>query len=240
MFGLLKENILNRLEETYLIEGNETNFKVEFNKFMNVVKNDKDLKNLYEMYISYNDVTFDDYDIAKEFVNESIDFLKKVDKKSISKLENLIGDYEFKKLKTESIEFKLDQLVFNENLSVKDKFLYKANLIKQLTQGDKPIGNFTENFNVLTNELNENISKLNEVESEVLNLFVENDLSKIKNYYQNLINETTDLVEDKILVTENIETMKRLVEVKRRLKTLKGEEPTIDQVGIIIELKNSF
>ena len=143
MFGLLKENILNRLEETYLIEGNETNFKVEFNKFMNVVKNDKDLKNLYEMYISYNDVTFDDYDIAKEFVNESIDFLKKVDKKSISKLENLIGDYEFKKLKTESIEFKLDQLVFNENLSVKDKFLYKANLIKQLTQGDKPIGNFT-------------------------------------------------------------------------------------------------
>jgi len=80
MFGTLKENILKNLEETYTTD-DEKVFKKEFHKFIKLIKENKSLKEYYEVYDLFNQVNFDDQTIAREFVEESIAYLKTFDKK---------------------------------------------------------------------------------------------------------------------------------------------------------------
>ena len=71
-------------------------------------------------------------------------------------------------------------------------------------------------------------------------MFIENDTNKINDFYQNLINNTETIVEGKILNTENSDVIKKLVEVKKRLNSLKAENPTIIEIEKIINLKESL
>ena len=240
MFGVIKENILGKLEKTYT-DGDVTSFKKEFNRYIKTIKENKDLKEFYEVYDLFNQVNFDDESIAKEFVDESINYLKQFNLDTVKLLESMLASEDkLNSLHEESIEYKLDQLVFNENLDLKDKAIFKVKLIKQITNRNTEKVNHQEAFNTLHDKINENVSKLNENQIELLNLFIENDSQKINDYYTNLINEVTDIVENNIVATDNGEVIKRLVEVKKKLNTLKTQKPNIDEVEKIISLKDSF
>ena len=187
MFGILKENVLNKLEKTYNDNG-ETVFKKEFNQYIKTIKENKDLKEFYEVYDLFNQVNFDDESIAKEFVDESINYLKQFNLDTVKLLESMLASEDkLNSLHEESIEYKLDQLVFNENLDLKDKAIFKVKLIKQITNRNTEKVNHQEAFNTLHDKINENVSKLNENQIELLNLFIENDSQKINDYYTNLI-----------------------------------------------------
>ena len=237
MFGTIKESILSKLEKTYA-SGDETSFKKEFNRYIRTIKENKDLKEFYEVYDLFKQVNFDDSDIAKEFVEESINYLKQYDKAQVDKLANLNESIE--KLDESTIEFKLDQLIFNENVSLKDKAKYKVELVKQITNKENKKIDYKSSFETLHTKINENVSKLNETQAMVLDLFIENDSQKIKNFYTDLISETENIVENKILASENLEVVKKLIEVKQRLNTLKSETPNIVEIEKIISLKESF
>ena len=112
MFGILKENVLNKLEKTYNNNG-ESEFKKEFNQYIKTIKENKDLKEFYEVYDLFNQVNFDNEAVAKEFVDESINYLKQFNSDSIKNLQSMLESEEkLNPLHTESIEYKLDQLVF--------------------------------------------------------------------------------------------------------------------------------
>lgn len=240
MFGILKENVLNKLEKTYN-ESGESVFKKEFNRYIRTIKENKDLKEFYEVYDLFNQVNFDDEAIAKEFVEESINYLKQFNHDSIKVLETVLASEDkLNPLHESSVEYKLDQLVFNENLSLKDKAIFKVSLTKQITNRNTEKVDHQEAFNKLHDKINENVSKLNEGQIEILNLFIENDSQKINDYYTNLINEVTEIVENNIVATDNGDVIKKLVEVKKKLNNLKAQKPNIDEVEKIISLKESF
>jgi hypothetical protein len=237
MFGTIKENVLNKLEETYS-KGDEKNFKKEFNRYIRTIKESKDLKEFYEVYDLFKQVNFDDIDIAKEFVEESISYLKQFDAKQIDKLTSLVEKVE--KINENSIEFKLDQLIFNENISLKEKAKYKVEVTKHITKKHDEKVNYKDIFGTLHNKITENVEKLNSEQTKALELFIENDSEKINNFYQSLINETETIVENKIVDSENSDVIKKLIEVKKRLNTLKTEKPNIVEIEKIIDLKESF
>jgi len=239
MFGILKENILDKLEETYISEGEE-NFKKEFNKYIKTIKENKNLKEFYEVYDLFNQVNFDDVVIAKEFVEESINYLKQFDKSEIKKLETILESKTKKTLNEDTIEYKLDRLIFEESINLKDKVVLKVNLVKQLTNKEKKTSNYKETFEKLQTNINENIAKLSPNQTDILDLFVENDSSKINDYYKNLINETAELVDKKIVESGDINVAKKLLEVKIKLTDLKKETPNIAEIERIVELKESF
>lgn len=239
MFGILKENILNKLEKTYNDKGEKV-FKKQFNEYIKTIKGNKNLKEFYEVYDLFNLVNFDDEVIAKEFVEESITYLKQFDRSDIKKLEPILESEQIIPIHESSIEYKLDQLVFNENINLKDKAILKVNLIKQITNRETTKTNHQEAFNRLHNKINENVSKLTENQIEILNLFIENDNQKINQFYSNLIDEVTNIVENNIIKSENGEVIKKLVEVKKKLNTLKLDKPNIDEVEKIISLKESL
>ena len=237
MFGTINENILNNLEKFYL-DQNEEVFKKEFNKYIKTIKENKDLKEFYEVYDLFKQVNFDDEVIAKEFVEESVNYLKNFDKTQINKLD-AFQESEFK-CNESTIEYKLDQLIFNENINLKDKVVLKVNLIKQLTKKNEKVSDYKSKFKVLHEKINENVSKLNETQSSILELFIENDNEKINNFYSDLINETTEIVDNKILKTDDTVVIKKLVEVKQKLTNLKTQKPTIEEIENITTLKESL
>ena len=237
MFGAINESVLNNLEKIYLDKGEKV-FKLEFNKYIKTIKENKDLKEFYEVYDLFKQVNFDDESIAKEFVEESINYLKSFDKTQITKLnyieESVLTNNEA------SIGYKLDQLIFNEGINLKDKATLKVKLIKQITKKDEMAIDYKSKFKVLHEKINENVIKLNETESKILELFVENDNEKINNFYLNLINEVSEIVENKILRAEDSVVIKKLVEVKHKLNDLKNKKPSIQEIENITILKESF
>lgn len=239
MFGILKENVLTKLEETYANKG-EKDFKKEFYSFIKVIKENKNLKEFYEVYDLFKQVNFNNEETAKEFVEESIKYLKSFNKTDFALLEQILESRDKKPLYPESIEYKLDQLVFNENINLHDKAVHKVNLIKQIVNRENQKVEYKQTLDKLYTRINENVSKLNEDQAKVLDLFIENDSKKINNFYQNLINETAELVDKKVIQTENVDVAKKLLEVKVRLNNLKSETPTVAEIDKIIALKESF
>ncbi len=237
MFGTIKENILNKLEKTYA-ESGENVFKKEFNRYVKTIKENRDLKEFHEVYDLFKQVNFDDYDVAREFIEESVSYLKSFDKSQIDKLVPLVNTIE--KINENSVEYKLDQIVFNENISLNEKAKLKVGLIKQITKKNDTEINYKESFGILQNKINENVSKLNEDQTKILELFIENDSEKINAFYSELIDITESIVGDKILESDNIDVIKKLVEVKKRLFTLKKQKPDITEIEKIVELKKGL
>jgi hypothetical protein len=235
MFGHLSENILNKLEEFHINE-NEKKFKTNFGTFAKLLKESNVLRTFYNVYDTFKDSNFEDSETAKEFVEESIKVLKGMDKKDINLLDSLPKTN--KKLNKHSVEYKLDQLIFNESLSIKDKATYKVDLIKQLTKST-PV-NHKDNFNTLNKKLDDKLSKLTPDQTKVLEIFVENDSQKISDFYNELLTESETLTENHILKSENADYIKELVLVKKRLKNLKEVKPTIEEIEKLITLKNDL
>ncbi len=236
MFGQLKESVLTGLEKEYTLNG-ESNFKKQFAKYVKVLKENKSLKEFNEIYDLLNNMRFDNEFIAKEFVEESINHLKSLNLGEVEKLkplaENLISI-------EGSTNNSIDQLVFNENLSILDKVKHKTNLVNHLLRSEGSKDSVNESIGVITDKLNDKISKLNEEQIKVLNLFAENDESKINDYYTNLINETSVLVEDSINNSDDIMIVKKLLEVRTRLIDMNTKKPGLESIDMIIDLKKTF
>ena len=67
MFGILKENVLNKLEKTYNDNG-ETVFKKEFNQYIKTIKENKDFKEMYLFYEEIEGKYIEDKETAKLYV----------------------------------------------------------------------------------------------------------------------------------------------------------------------------
>jgi hypothetical protein len=236
MFGQLKESILSNLEETYKNNG-EKDFKQSFTKYVKVLKENNTLREFNEVYDLLNTMKFKDESIAKEFVEESITHLKSFDLSAIDKLKTLTENtVSIKGTINESI----DQLVFNKKLSLVEKVSHKTNLVKHLVREEKSAESLKESIDKINNSLADKISKLNEEQVKVLNLFAENNESAINNYYTTLIESTQGMVEETINKSDDIIVVKKLLEVRTKLNEMKNEKPSLETIDNIIDLKKSF
>lgn len=233
MFGKYNDSILKKIGNRYK-DNNIKGLKKDIKEYVTLIKEDKNLNEFFKIYDMFNTINFEDREVATEFVNESLLKLKSLDKAAVSKLIPLCENRRETNHKT--IEYNLDQLVFNEKLSLKDRALCKVNLINQITNNKKE----DIDFNIMYDKINERINSLNESEKVIIELFLENDDKKIKEYYVTLIEEMYEKVDNKILDSSDSVVIKRLVEVKQKLKSLKGQIPNIKIIENILDLKENF
>jgi hypothetical protein len=236
MFGQLKESILSDLEKTYQEKG-EKDFKKSFSKYVKVLKENNVLREFNEVYNLLNTMRFENEDIAKEFVEESITHLKSFDLTKIDALKTLTENIV---IVNNVISESIDQLVFNKKLSLVDKVKHKTNLVKNLTRVDENIVSIKESIDKINESLADKISKLNEEQVKVLNLFAENDESIINNYYTTLIESTQNMVEKTINKADDIIVVKKLLEVRSKLNEMKNQKPSLDVIDTVLDLKKSF
>jgi hypothetical protein len=236
MFGQLKESILSNLEKTYQEKG-EKDFKKSFSMYVKVLKENNVLREFNEVYNLLNTIKFENEDIAKEFVEESITHLKTFDLTKVDVLKTLTENIV---IVNNVINESIDQLVFNKKLSLVDKVKHKTNLVKHLTKVDEDIVSIKESIDKINESLADKISKLNEEQVKVLNLFAENDESAINGYYSTLIESTQDMVEKTINKADDIIVVKKLLEVRSKLNEMKNQKPSLEVIDNVLDLKKSF
>lgn len=238
MFGLLKENILNKLENVYSEQG-EDQFKSDFAKFMKTIKESKDLKQFYNIYAAVNEAEFNEFSLAKDFVDECVSYLNSLNKSEVNKLKAILESEA--KDNPGTINNYLDQLVFNPNLSIKEKYEYKTKLISSiLKEGVEDRKNCIKVINNNDQKIAENIKGLNESQIAVIDLFVENDQDKIKEFFSTLIAETQEKIDNKIIESKDKnDVVINLIEAKRKLKTLIAT-PTLENIEAVLTLKSDF
>ena len=236
MFGQLKESILSDLEKTYQEKG-EKDFKKSFSKYVKVLKENNVLREFNEVYNLLNTMRFENEDIAKEFVEESVIHLKSFDLTKIDVLKTLTENIV---IVNNVINESIDQLVFNKKLSLVDKVKHKTNLVKHLTRVDENIVSIKESIDKINDSLADKISKLNEEQVKVLNLFAENDESAINSYYETLIESAQNVVEQTINKADDIIVVKKLLEVRSKLNEMKNQKPSLDVIDNVLDLKKRF
>jgi hypothetical protein len=235
MFGVIKESILNELESLYK-SGNLNKLKHEFTDYLKNIHKHNGAKTVYEVYSAYDDVIFEDYDIAKEFVDTSLTLLKDVKKESIN---NFFKIYESKTTEIKNGRYKiLDRLLFEDDLKIKERAELKISLAKSLLKKGKTSSSFS--LQEIEDNLKQKISLLSEEQHKILNLFLENKQLEIEAYYSKLIFETSDLINSKILTTEDTTLIKKLAEVQKKLIQYNYEIPNLENIDKIISLKESI
>jgi len=236
MFGKLKESVLSSLESTMNNKG-EKDFKSEFAEYIKVLKEDNVLREFNETYNLLNDLKFDDELMALAFVDESIKRLKEIDGTSTDKLS---------KLTEETIDISgtinhsIDELVFNKNLSIVDKVEHKTKLVRNVIKNSVNGEELNESIDSITSRLNNKVSQLNEEQVKALNIFADNDESKINEYYATLINEVSALVNKTVNESNDIIIVKKLLSVNTRLNEMSNNKPTLEAIDDILDLKKTF
>jgi hypothetical protein len=205
--------------------------------YVKVLKENNVLREFNEVYNLLNTIKFENEDIAKEFVEESITHLKTFDLTKVDALKTLTENIV---IVNNVINESIDQLVFNKKLSLVDKVKHKTNLVKHLTKVDEDIVSIKESIDKINESLADKISKLNEEQVKVLNLFAENDESAINGYYSTLIESTQDMVEKTINKADDIIVVKKLLEVRSKLNEMKNQKPSLEVIDNVLDLKKSF
>jgi hypothetical protein len=236
MFGELKESVLSNLENTMSNKG-EKDLKSAFAKYVKVLRENNSLREFNETYNLLNELKFDDELVAKEFVEESIKHLKTLDGSctdELKKLTEVVVSIEG------TINNSIDQLVFNDKLPLLEKVTHKTILIKNLMKSDVETVSLQESMDKISDSLTDKISQLNEEQVKALNIFAENDSSKITEYYDTLIEDTKNLVDKTINESDDIIVVKKLLSVNVKLNEMKKNIPTLETIDEILDLNKTL
>lgn len=237
MFGQLKENIYLSFDKA---KNNPDELKVKVFGYFKALKESNSLREMHDLYTLVETASFDSEVIANGFIDECVTKLRDISKDSeveIGKLHTLVSEGIEAKI-SDKIKA-LDRLVF-ENLNLKDKYDQKTLLIKQLTQSQDKKVDYKEMISNLDKKVNTQVSKLTTEQKQALEIFMENDESKMKGYYTSLIESAIETLEEKILATESVEVNRTLIASKKKLQQYKSQTPNIAIVDSIIELKQDL
>jgi len=157
-FGLLKSKILQKLEESY-ISGNKTEMK----DVLNLIKSNKDFKEMYLFYEDIENKYFDDKDTAKLYVEELSTILKEKSKELKEFCNSISNKINVENINENAIYMALDQLSEGDNLdNIDKKVIAKKHLVDFLTTKKTSVDNINETYTtnqsllytVLTNNFN--------------------------------------------------------------------------------------
>lgn len=202
-FGITKCKVLSKLTEAYASGDKET-----IKNIINIIKENKDFKELYLLYEDIENKYFSDKQVAESYVVElgrSLNGKINNVKDTLNKLEEMIGNVE---TKYQSTYDTLDYLLQEDNLmNIETKVRAKIDLCKHLTEKkeikESTIGNYTTNesllYSVLTNNFNDTFSNsLNENEkkelNEILGMTDEEISSKTKELKENITSKINSLL----------------------------------------------
>lgn len=220
-FGTLKNKLLLKLTESYANEDKKT-----IKEILSVIKSDKNFKELYKFYESFEQQTFEDAETAKMYVDTISEMLKNKTE-IISELNNKLGKIlDGVSDEPNKLYENLDTLISNDNiLNVANKVKAKKYLVEHLMavkennneESDVIVENekllfavLTSNFNakfddVLSEEEKNEFKTLMEMSDENVNSEILVLKEEISGKISNLLTECDDsIVAEKLKQTNNL------------------------------------
>lgn len=219
-FGLIKTKILNDITESYI-----NNKKGDVKKLIKLIKENKDVNQLYVLYEDVENKYIQNEEVAKIYVDELSDFLsgkKKIVTKEFKKLleskdEIIVPDvYNYLDILSE------DNSVFNIEKKIEAKIGLKNYLLKEKKSKESD-GVFTENYKllnvVLTNDFNNEFNdSLNEEEKELFKSILKMSNDELINEVNTLKTDIENKIESLIKENDDAELKEKLEETKNVVK----------------------
>tara|TARA_Y100000592_G_C5475493_1_gene322017 strand:+ start:1567 stop:2328 length:762 start_codon:yes stop_codon:yes gene_type:complete len=247
-FGNIKDTFNNILSESILSKNNEG--KKLFKKYIQVLKEDSNLKKEYLIYKNLTTKKFNNESDAKDYIKENINLLKNNNpSKGIKKLNSILGD---KKLVNENDEiYKHINILRNtkktpnslEKIQESLNF-FKERMLKEEIVVENEYDTTGVPPSVLTklavNKFNNKYENITEEEKNIIkNILNGNDEDK-EETYTNLKNECIDIIDNRLTENSDLDLKDKLLKVKDKLlRTSFNKETFPTDIDSIYNLKNS-
>jgi hypothetical protein len=242
-FGLLKEQILTNLERKYAED--KKLFGAGVSNFVKALKKSKVYSELFHHYKTILESHFDDADYAKEYLNETVNYLQSL--KITDKDRSLLETLERADLKPADIDphiVALDTLVFASKKSIKERLEAKQLLTQKLTTENKKFnieprlqGVFLD---TLKRKLQAKWNNLSESEIKAIAAFAEQDEEKILSNYIHLVDDNISTIEEQLKTEQSTDLRGKLAQAKNALLEMKKEKPSLGTLEKLIVLKEGF
>tara|TARA_R110001583_G_scaffold113162_2_gene263566 strand:- start:3190 stop:3915 length:726 start_codon:yes stop_codon:yes gene_type:complete len=239
MFGKYKQSITNILTESYY---NKKKFKNNFTTLMGALKPNKSSREFFTLYGEIEKKTFNDKQIAEQYLNDVIKNLKS--RKPTLKLNYLKEAIENcgKVSKPNSTYQRLDKLVFSNSVTrIEDRIKAKNDLLENLLRKDKNVGlpkiknnvvkklaikKFNERYSTLDESTQKELKKLLSLSKKELSKLYENTQHTTIETLESLVSKAeTDKIKDKLgetlkLVKESPSNRTNLIKLNKLSKDL--------------------
>lgn len=241
-FGIIKSKILKKLTDSYS-EQNKSEMKI----ILNIIKEDKNFKDMYLLYEEIENKYFEDREVAKLYVKE-LDSIMKGKFTEIAetckKLDKILSDVT---CDNDPIYESIDLLSEDDKLyNIEKKVYAKKNLFEHLTKkkndGLVEAATYTENENLLYAVMANNFnslyeSSLNEEEKNELKHLLSISGFDLEKQTQELSEEI--LTKISVILTENNDTdlIEKLQSVENEVKSM---QPTKFNLYKLKQLKGGL
>ena len=247
-FGYIKDTFNNILSESILTKNNEG--KKLFKKYIQVLKEDSNLKREYLIYKNLITKKFNNESDAKDYIKENIDLLKNNNpSKGLNKLKSILGDKELvnendeiykhinilrnTKKTPNSLEKIQESLNFFKERMLKEEIVVES---EYDTTGVPP--------SILTklavNKFNNKYENISEEEKSIIKNILNGNEEDKKETYTNLKNECIDIIDNRLNENSDLDLKDKLLKVKDKLlRTSFNEETFPTDIDSIYNLKNS-
>ena len=252
-FGVIKNTFNNILSESIIKK--EDSGKQLFRKYINILKEEEELKTQYFIYKNLEYKKFEDESDAKFYIKENIELLKNLDKKKITrgnkKLLSLLKDKELIKENSELYNH-IDVLTNTvKSPTTLDTLGESINYIKNRMLKEDIIEEEIDKYetvnlppSVLTkmaiSKFNSKYADISEDEKKIIRSLLNGTEENKKNIYENIKLECIDLIDTKLQENTDLGMKDKMLKVKDKLLRLSyNPNSYVDNIDKVYQLKQS-
>jgi hypothetical protein len=221
-FGKIKTKLLKKITEAY----EQGEFKHNTKNLINVIKKNKDFKEMYLFYEEIENKYFEDKEVAKLYVEEIGNILKQKSEKVKKFCEVINMSVYDTKIEENELYDSIDQLMEEDSLkNIDKKVIAKQKLVEHLTTKkeikESNTGVFTSNENLLHSVL---VNNFNVLYDHTLNEDQKKELKTILTLSNDeLLNKTNELKESVLGVVETLLSEQNDQDLSSKLMSVKTE-----------------
>jgi hypothetical protein len=236
MFGHYKNTILENLE--YFYENDEKKFNSLLNNYKNILEQNETLQEFDNVYSLIEEMSFDDEEYAKMYLDECINYLNGLKKSSVKPLKTLSEQKAiYKPTKKDAIKEDLDNLVFSNNIEKRTNS--KIRLLNKLMESKTSLNEEEdpEVDNLLEHKIKSNYGQLNENETELVKAFLKENIGKARENFQYLASDTINQLQEKKKEYSDTEKLKVIDKSIEKLHEIQNKNPTEQDIENLLTIR---
>lgn len=242
-FGLLKEQILTNLEKKY--SEDKSLFEEGVSQFFKTLLKSKVYRQLFEHYQSILNTHFDDPEYAREYLNETVDYLRSLivgphDKSLLESLDRA----DLKPADIDPCIAALDTLVFSNKGHIKERIearqLLQQKMLKENVNISLDPKLHAVFLDILQKKIKAKWDNLNESEMKAIIAFSGQNEEDILANYIHLIDDNISTINEQLSNTGDSTTQEKLKQAEMILVEMKQEKPTLRSLEKLFTLKEGF
>ena len=240
-FSHYKNNIDSILENSFR---NSNKFKNNLSVIMGAMKYSKILREFFTLYNEIENKHFTTREEAREYINESIDYLKR-NKNKLSKVEPILNKIiadrkELCTKKSNKIYENIDNIVFNKSVTNLENISKSKNFLSENMLGTKKIQGKIKNPKILSHVLSKKYGEaynqtLTENEQNILKNTLLMTEDTLNNEFNNVKEITLNKISSLLKESKDDTVSATLVKVKNEIKGLNNTKKSYIRVRSLLE-----